>query len=311
MVLALGLPPQTFFAGDPGVKLIAARHAIAQPGRPFQIPLPEIAGEPAPFVDRFFLVHDDHSHAVTPELFPLLSAPFIAVLGLRGAYVLPAAGLLLAIAATAWLGLLLDRRRSPVTLLLTAFLGTPLLFYGLEFWEHAPAAGVAMLAAALLVRSASLSSSYGQFAGVGLLFGIAALLRPEALWFGVAVLAGSLLLRSRPSAGRLGAATAGMLLPLLLLELYTLAHFGHALPPHIAGNPGLLGGDWFADAAHRVLVVVHLARPEQLLACRPGRAAGVRLAAHVLLWCGRAPGAQVPARRRRALCPAGRSDGAE
>ena len=246
MVLALGLPAQTFFAGDPGVKLIAARHAIAQPGRPFQIPLPEIAGEPAPFVDRFFLVHDDHSHAVTPELFPLLSAPFIAVLGLRGAYVLPAAGLLLAIAATAWIGLLLDRRRSPVALLLTAFLGTPLLFYGLEFWEHAAAAGVAMLAAALLVRSASLSSSYGQFAAIGLLFGIAALLRPEALWFGVAVLAGSLLLRSRPSAGRLGAATAGMLLPLLLLELYTLAHFGHALPPHIAGNPGLLGGDWFA-----------------------------------------------------------------
>jgi CDP-diglyceride synthetase len=245
-VLALGLPPQTFYAGDPGVKLIAARHAIAEPGNPFQIPLPEIAGEPAPFVDRFFLVHDDHSHAVLPELFPLLSAPFIALLGLRGAYVLPAAGLLLAIAATAWLGLLLDRRRSPVALVLTTFLGTPLLFYGLEFWEHAPAVGVAMLATALLVQSASQSSSPARFAAVGLLFGIAALLRPEALWFGVAVLAASLLLRERPSPGRLGAATAGMVLPLALLELYTLAHFGHALPPHIAGNPGLLGGDWFA-----------------------------------------------------------------
>jgi hypothetical protein len=244
VVLALGLPPQTFFAGDPGVKLIAARHAIADPARPFQIPLPDIAGQPAPFVDRFFIVHGAHAHAVTPELFPLLSAPFVALLGLRGAYVLPAAGLLLALAATAWLALLLDRRRSAIAVLLLAFLGTPLLFYGLEFWEHAVAAGVAALAVALFVKSADALARPAQFFGVGILFGIAALLRPEALWFGVAVLAASPLLRSRPSWRPAAAAAAGLVAALLPLELYTLLHFGHLLPPHIAGNPGLLEGDW-------------------------------------------------------------------
>jgi hypothetical protein len=246
VALARGLPPHTFYAGHPGVKLIAARHAIAEPTRPFQIPLPEIAGEPAPFIDRFFLVHGDHSHAVTPELFPLLSAPFIAALGVRGAYVLPAAGLLLALASTAWLGLLLDRRRSAAGLLLTGFLGTPLLFYGLEFWEHAPAAGVAMLATALLVNAAARGSGAARFFGAGVLFGIAALLRPEALWFGAAAVAASPLLRWPPPRGRLAAAVGGLLVPLLLLEAYTLLHFGQPLPPHIAGNAGLVSGGWFA-----------------------------------------------------------------
>ena len=175
-----------------------------------------------------------------------MSAPFIAALGLRGAYVLPAAGLLLALASTAWLAILLDRRRSAAGLLLTAFLGTPLLFYGLEFWEHAPAAGIAMLATALLVHAAARASGPARFFGVGLLFGVATLLRPEALWFGAAAVVAAPLLRWPPSRGRLAAAAAGLVVPLLLIEVYTLVHFGHPLPPHIAGNPGLLGGDWFA-----------------------------------------------------------------
>lgn len=273
MVLALGLPPQTFFAGDPGVKLIAARHAIASPARPVQIPLPEIASEPAPFVDRFFLVHDSHAHAVTPELFPIVSAPFIAVFGLRGAYILPALGLLLALAATAWLALLLDRRRSAVAVLLTAFLGTPLLFYGLEFWEHSVAAGVAALALALFVHASETAASPGRFFGIGVVFGIAALLRPEALWFGLAVLAAAPLLRSRPSWKQIGTAGVGLICALVPLELYTLVHFGHPLPPHIAGNPGLLEGEWGA-MRRKVLVTWFLAQ---------GRSSFWRVAPAILL----------------------------
>ena len=176
-----------------------------------------------------------------------MSAPFIAGLGVRGAYVLPALGLLLVLASTAWLALLLDRRRRPVAVLLTAFLGTPLLFYGLEFWEHTLAAGMAVLATALFVRCADdPSAKPARFFGAGLLLGIAVLLRPEALWFGAAVLAASPLLRSRPSWMQILTAGAGLVIALVPLELYTLLHFGHPLPPHIAGNPGLLEGNWFA-----------------------------------------------------------------
>ena len=244
--LAVGLPSHTFYAGDPGVKLIAARQAIAEPSRPLQIPLPDIGGAPAPFVDRFFIVHGQHSHAVTPELFPLVSAPFIAGLGLRGAYVLPALGLLLTLASTTWLALLLDRRRTPIAVLLTVLLGTPLLFYGLEFWEHSLAAGIAVLASALFVRCADASARPARFFGVGLLFGLAVLLRPEALWFAAAVFVAAPLLRSRPGWVPILTAGVGLVSALVPLEVYTLLHFGHLLPPHIAGNPGLLEGDWVA-----------------------------------------------------------------
>ena len=85
VVLARGLPAETFFVGDPGVKLIAARNAIDHASAPLEIPLPVIGGVPLPYVEPFFVVHSDHAHAVTSEAFPLVSAPFIATFGVRGA----------------------------------------------------------------------------------------------------------------------------------------------------------------------------------------------------------------------------------
>src|SRR5262245_28644440 len=100
VVLARGLPSETFFVGDPGVKLVAARAAITHPARPLEVPLPEIGGQPIALVEPFFAVHGEHAHAVTSEAFPLLSAPLIALFGIRGAYVLPALGFLLALWTT-------------------------------------------------------------------------------------------------------------------------------------------------------------------------------------------------------------------
>src|SRR5207302_6924498 len=128
-VLARGLPPRTFFVGDPGVKLIAARNAIRHPARPLDIDLPAIGGRPVPFVEQFFRVRGDHAHAITPEIFPLLSAPLIAAFGIRGAFILPALGFMLTLAATAGLGVALDPRRSPALLVLVSAAATPLFFY--------------------------------------------------------------------------------------------------------------------------------------------------------------------------------------
>jgi hypothetical protein len=248
--LARGLPPHAFFVGDPGVKLIAARNALAHPTRPFEIPLPIVGTERVPYVDPFFAIHGNHTHAVTPELFPLVTAPLLWAFGLRGAYVLPAAGLLLALAATAWLALALDRRRSPLVVLLTAFLATPLLFYGLELWEHAAAAGVAAFAAAIFVRNAHVGRVFGPGALPGLLFGIATLLRPEALWFAVAVLASSRWLPSPPRRATVALTVVGIVAAILPIETYTLLHFGSPIPPHIAGNPAIASPDWLAIRAN-------------------------------------------------------------
>ena len=88
--LAVSLPPDGFFSGDSGLKLVAALNAIDHPLRPFALDLPEIAGRKVRYVDTMVAVHGDHGHVIQSPLFPVVSAPLIASLGLRGAYVLPA-----------------------------------------------------------------------------------------------------------------------------------------------------------------------------------------------------------------------------
>ena len=122
-LLASNLRPDAFFVGDPGVKLIATRAALRTPSTPLDIPLPRIGRDAVPHVEPFFAVHDNtHAHAVTSEAFPLLSAPLLAMLGLRGLYVLPALGVIATLAACAWLGFVLDARRSGALVATTAAL---------------------------------------------------------------------------------------------------------------------------------------------------------------------------------------------
>ena len=109
-----------------------------------------------------------------------------------------------------------------------AALATPFLFYGLEFWEHTLALGKRHAAAALFCGAGAFSS--------GLLFGVAAFLRPEAVWFGVSVVAASRLLSSPPPLRAWHRRNAGALVALVPLELYLLMHFGTLMPPHVIVN---------------------------------------------------------------------------
>ena len=102
-LLQSGLRADAFFVGDPGIKLIAAKNAIARPDHPLDIPLPVIGHESLPYVEPFFEVHGDHVHAIATDLFPLASARAIQWFGLRGAYILPAVGCLALLIGCAWL----------------------------------------------------------------------------------------------------------------------------------------------------------------------------------------------------------------
>jgi hypothetical protein len=243
VLLARGLPQRTFVVGDPGLKLIAARNAIAHPARPFDIDLPRVGGRPVDLFDPSFRIHGDHAHAATSELFPLMAAPFIAAFGISGAYVLPALGFLLALAATAWAGVALDRRRSPTALILTAATCTPLLFYGLEFWEHAPAVGVAALATAMFVRR---RSTLGLLT-CGFLLGVAVLLRPEAAWYCAALFVGAWWLPSRPTVRHLAAVIAGMAIVWVPAAAASFVHSGQLLGGHVVRNMSGLSEDWWWD----------------------------------------------------------------
>ncbi|MGE0449491.1 MAG: hypothetical protein AB7Q29_07900 [Vicinamibacterales bacterium] len=249
VALSAGLRPDAFYVGDPGVKLLAAHHAAAHPAHPLQVALPTIGSDRVPHVSPFFIVHDDHAHAVTSELFPLLTAPLLATLGLRGLYLWPAFGFLLALAACARLGRALDPRRSAPVLIATAAAGTPLLFYGLEFWEHAPAVAAATAAAALFVKEEGRTglAHAGTSGLAGALFGLAVLLRPEAAWFALAVCAASRLLPVPPPLTSIAAAGAGALLVVAPFELHDFLHFGSLVPGHLSANAALLEHGWAAS----------------------------------------------------------------
>ena len=261
-VLQSGLRADSFFVGDPGIKLIVAKHAIARPDHPLDIPLPVIGRESLPYVEPFFEVHADHAHAVTSDLFPLVTAPFIRWFGIRGAYVLPAAGFLGILIGCAWLAVALDPRRNATAVVLLAALAAPFLFYGLEFWEHAPAAALATFATAMVVTSFNRHGpTAAVFAfGAGLVFGLSLLLRPEMAWAMVAVIAASLAFpvgRAKPRQGGrtfflLSLMLIGAALALSPLELYTINHFGRLMPAHLWANAGLLQTSWVAERGHLI-----------------------------------------------------------
>src|SRR5262245_45444068 len=239
VLLQTNLRADAFFVGDPGIKLIAAKNAIARPDHPLDIPLPVIGNESLPYVEPFFEVHGDHAHAVTAELFPLISARFLRWFGPRGAYVLPAAGFLGILAGCAWLAVALDSRRNPVVALLIAALATPFLFYGLEFWEHAPAVALVTIGTAMFVSALRGRGPIAALAS-GLTFGVAFLLRPESAVAFLAVLVASMTLEPESNRGRLmGLAMIGAVVALTPPEIYTLGHFGRLMPAHLWANAGL------------------------------------------------------------------------
>ncbi len=245
LLLARGLPQRTFFAGDSGLKLIAARNAAEHPTRPLDIDLPRVGGRPVGLLDPSFRMHGDHAHAKTSELFPVLTAPFIVAFGIGGVYVLPALGFLLALAAAAWLGVTLDGRRSPAAIVFAAAACTPLLFYGLECWEHAPAVGVAALATALLVRRRSVTGLMAS----GFLLGVSALLRPEAAWYCAALAVGARWFPSRLTLRDMAAVVAGMAIAWVPAVAVSLFHFGQLLGGHVTGNMAGLSEGWWRDRA--------------------------------------------------------------
>ena len=254
--LASGLPAGAFFSGDSGVKLIAALDAIAHPSRPFETDLPRVGTRTTTFVDQMVVPHGDHAHVLQSPLFPPLTAPLLSLVGLRGAYVWP----LLAFAAM--LPLLAIARRHLVPgaswamLAWIAVAASPLLFYALEFWEHAPA--VALLAAATAVVAPALAGggSALHVATGGAFVGLGVLLRPEGIWYAaglaLALVSPPAGLKPRPAMPlwlAFGGGAAALLLPAALANY---AHFGNPLGAHASAVLSPLATDFVAARVQRV-----------------------------------------------------------
>lgn len=243
VLLATPLDPRGFVSGDQGLKLMAAQAVLAHPAQPLRLDVPVLAGQPLPYLDRMVVAHGDHATVLQSPLFPVLSAPFLALFGLRGVYVLPA----LAFMALAPLTFVLYRKVSPSPSVgawaASAVVGNPLFFYAFEFWEHVPAAACLAGATVLALRPRTTRA----LLAAGVLCGLALLLRPEAVFYALTV--GVLLGTSRRDDTSTGRAWTGYVTGVaVVLAAYALGTFlesGSLIGDHVSANLGVVGDDWW------------------------------------------------------------------
>jgi hypothetical protein len=215
-------------------------------------------------MDPFFVPHGDHADAVTSVAFPLMTAPFYALFGLRGLYILPLIGLLAALLALVAMARSLGWTHAGAAVFLLLLAMSPLLFYGLEFWEHTCAAACAYAGAALFLRP---SRTARRMLTAGVLLGGAIALRPEAICFVAALPIADRFLPSPARPRQRVALLAGTAIAVAPMFAYNLVHFhsltglhlgrsvvaldANYLPSHLA-----IAREWLATAGGFPTVII-------------------------------------------------------
>jgi hypothetical protein len=142
------LPGKGFWINDNGCKFVQLQGIIKSHYRDFSIPWPGRDRDPLfaynPIPSPFGHVVQGRLYGTFSPVFPLLSSFPYRLLGFAGLYLIPLAGGLLTLPAVWRLtDILADdpaarRIAQPLAVFLVG-LGTPLWFYSMTFWEHAPA----------------------------------------------------------------------------------------------------------------------------------------------------------------------------
>ncbi|HEX4566884.1 MAG TPA: hypothetical protein VH138_09645 [Vicinamibacterales bacterium] len=190
------LPPDGFMCGDQGAKYLQTR-AFADHG-PLNPSIDVRSRDIDPdFTHQEPKLKNRRGRLVSEFLWlmPLLGSPFLALFGLRGLYVVPAVSALVVFFCAARLA----RRRDDPNGALTALfvlLVTPIAVYGLELWEHAPAAACVMVIAVLLLPADD-APGRGRLFAAGVVSIAAFLFREEAAVALPALFLGRALARDR------------------------------------------------------------------------------------------------------------------
>jgi hypothetical protein len=178
-VLLAVLPPDGFFSSDEGVKFIQLRSLAGNSFRSSAVAWPgDELGLDRRYavVERFFELRGGELYSPHPLLFALASAPAWLLFGGRGLYLLPLLSGAAAVALTAALARRFGVRRPWLAGAVVAF-ASPVFFYALCYWEHAPAVALWLGGFALLGRR-----STARLLACGALWGLGAALRPEFWW---------------------------------------------------------------------------------------------------------------------------------
>jgi hypothetical protein len=205
---------------------------------------------------------------------PMLYAavPLYDLGGLRGILLLPMlGGCLCALAARALARRLAahDRERIGWVAFWAVGLATPVAVYSLDFWEHTLGLAAMLWAVVALFDVAEGRGGWRTAAFGGVLFGLAATMRTEALVYALAtfaVVGASLLFRRRRDVLRIGAAAGvGFVVPLALNQVLERAVLGQPLRSSRASGAVADGGhdviDRLGDAFRTTVGLNHYDPP--------------------------------------------------
>jgi hypothetical protein len=177
-----------FFSGDGGLKYLLSQQFLNGDVSPVLQLTATSTGERLwesglyPFHGPFVYSIEGRRVVSFPLYFPLASTPFVAIMGWRGLYVLPALSVLLL-----WAWLTHCWRSSGVGApgisagLMSAIFAAPLTLYGAIFWEHAPAAFLTSISLVLVIPRARECLRPVTYLVTGLVSGTAVFLRPESI----------------------------------------------------------------------------------------------------------------------------------
>jgi hypothetical protein len=222
LVLLATQPRDVYWGPDSGNRFIQLRSFLRTGG---------LAVDDAPQAAHHFVQVAGRVYSFYSPAFPLASAPFYALLGTWGLFLLPLAGTL---AIVMLLSPLLERDYLPIAT--AAVFATPLFWYTLVFWEHTLAAALALGAYVLLVRERPFAA--------GLVAALGAVFREEGYVMIAAVAVALVLTRRRVVLPFL----TGTLVPLLPLWSFNWMTFGHPLGLHAAvytSLGGLRASNWW------------------------------------------------------------------
>jgi hypothetical protein len=187
--LASTIQPGVFYSADGGCKYMIVKQLAEGHGFKY-LYLPQPRWVHNIWADGFFPLKPPFLYPsaggylfVFPPAFQILSSFFYSKFGNPGLYIIPLGCMLLF-----WTGMILLLRRcaiAPSRIALGLFVlvfCSPLTIYGATYWEHMPAVLLLLSGLAFLVAS---PSNIAVAAGMGLLSGLAAWFRPEAMMMNV------------------------------------------------------------------------------------------------------------------------------
>lgn len=236
-----------FATGDAGVKLWQVQ-GIAHTGD-LHAPLdyPGAVYDPehqySPFVEPWSMWFDGKPYSEYTSPFIWISVPLYAAFDHAGLLLLPWLSGALIIFMSAWLAWRVRPDRSAALVPIVVGLGSPLLLYSLEFWEHTPGTALAVFALVGVVKAIDSRRRAGWLIAAGAAIGLGLTMRAELYVYPIAVISGLVFIRSAlPLIRSIVWLVVGGLITAGPWWLYQFLTWGSPFGPRLQQNVPVLGG---------------------------------------------------------------------